>query len=101
MKKVKVMKKPTKPEKMVVERRSVRFDFNWISKKVSWTGFQEWVKDQVPPDATDVTLELIEEWEYDDCLTSLELSWNQTVPNTKYEKELKKYKKEMKKWRTS
>lgn len=99
MKKVKILVKPVKPEKTVVEHRSTRYDFNWVSKKVSWEGFQVWVKEQVPAGATDVTLELIEDWQYDDCLTSLELSWDEVVPNSRYEKELKKYKKGMEKWR--
>lgn len=100
-KKVKIIKKPIPPEKTVVERRSVRYDFNWVSKKVAWEGFQAWAKEKIPTAATDVTLELLEEWEYDDCYTSLELSWNEVIPNPRYEKEMKKYKKGMIKWKRS
>jgi hypothetical protein len=99
--KMKVIRKPTKPDRYVLERQSAVYNFNWVSKKVAWSDFQDWVYEQLPGSATDITLELVEEWMYDDCTTYLELSWNLLVPNSQYEKELKKYEKAMVKWKKS
>lgn len=93
------MNKPIKPRKKIIVEGSATYDFNWVSKKVSWAGFQEWVKEVVPRGAKDVTLELREDWEYDSCFTYLEISWKIKMPNQHYEKELKKFERKMRKWR--
>jgi hypothetical protein len=74
--KKKTIKKPLPPVLSMIEHQSVKYEFNWVSKKVSWLGFQEWAAEQIPAGATNVTLELIEEWQYDDCLTALEIAWD-------------------------
>lgn len=92
------MNKPEKPKKKVIIVGSATYDFNWVSKKVSWDGFQEWVRSAVPSGAKDVTLELREDWSYDSCFTYLEISWKKRMLNHHYDKELEKYKRKMKKW---
>ena len=92
------MNKPEKPNKKTVVTGYARYDFNWVSKKVSWEVFKDWVKEIVPRGAYDVTLELREDWEYDTCFTSLEIAWKKKVLNKHYEKEMAKYRKKMEKW---
>lgn len=92
------MNKPEKPKKKIIMEDCATYDFNWVSKKVSWEGFQAWVKQIVPRGAKDVTLELREDWEYDDCFTYLKISWKKKVSNLFYDKDLEKYRKNMKKW---
>lgn len=86
-----------KPSRKITVPRSIKFDFDWISKKVSLTYFMDWCNDNVPANAIDMTLELVEVWEYDDCLTYLEIAWKETIINPDYEKQLKKYNKQKKK----
>lgn len=86
------MKSLIKPKKKITQKNSKNYDFNWVSKKVSLEVFLEWCKD-IPAGADDVTLELKEDWEYDSCLTYLQLEWKETVKNPNYDKQLKKYKK--------
>ena len=82
-----------KPKKTVLIAESKSFDFNWASKKVALQHFMQWCYDNVPLGAEDVTLELVEDWQYDDCQTYLEIAWKRKIPNPRYEKELKKYNK--------
>lgn len=93
-----MIKKPEKPTKKIVQKNSVTYDFNWVSKKVSLDSFLEWCKESIPKSARSVTLELREDWEYDDCFTYLELEWEETVDNTNYSKDIEKYKKKLAKW---
>jgi hypothetical protein len=94
-----ILAKPDKPKKKITQRQTASFDFNWVSKKVAIGTFLAWIKETTLAGAKDVTLELKEDWEYDDCLTSLELSWDKVVDNPHYEKEMKKYQKKLKAWK--
>lgn len=81
-----------KPNKRINQKASKTYDFHWVSKKVALQEFLDWCKD-IPTDAKEVTLELKEDWEYDDCITYLELEWQENIVNPHYDKQLKKYKK--------
>jgi hypothetical protein len=81
------------PAKTILITESKSFDFDWTSKKVALQYFMQWCKENVPTGAQDVTLELMEDWQYDDCQTYLEIAWKREVPNPRYEKELKKFNK--------
>ena len=92
------MNKPIKPKKIIEVRHTVSFDFNWVSKKVSLKVFQDWIKNTVPHNAIDVTLELKEDWNYDDCQTSLELAWIAKETDPRYTTNMKKYETKLRKW---
>lgn len=92
------MKKPEKPTKKIVQNRVVNYDFNFASKKVSLDSFLEWCLDTIPEGVDNVTIELVENWEYDDCITYLQLGWEEKVTNVSYKKDLDKYKKKLVKW---
>lgn len=92
------MIKPEKPKKKILQKQSATFDFNWVSKKVALDAFLAWIKETIPAGAKDVTLELREDWEYDDCLTSLELAWEEIKSNPNYKRAYKKYQTKLKKW---
>lgn len=91
--------KPEKPTKKIAVKHSVNYDFDWASKKVSFDGFLAWAKEQIPRGADDVTLELVEHWEYDDVFTYLQIAWKQTEDNPNYDKQMKKYEKSLAKWK--
>lgn len=93
------MREPTKPKKKIIIEGSTPFyDFDFACKKVSLQHFLDWCKKSLPPKAKDVTIEIDETWEYDDCIVSLVLNWKQEIPNEDYKKELKKYYKKLAKW---
>lgn len=94
-----MMQEPKKPEKKIEILHSTTFDFNWVSKKVALSTFTDWVKNAVPKNAKDITLELVEEWQYDDCITYLELAWKEIKDNPNYKKDIAKYEKKLKKWK--
>jgi len=94
-----ILAKPEKPQKKITQRQTATYNFDWVSKKVSWDGFLDWAKETIPAGAKDVTLELIEDWQYDDCITYLELSWDEIVTNPNYDKEMKKYERKLAKWK--
>jgi len=95
------MNKPKKPEKVSLIPFDANYDFDWCSKKVSLEVFNEWCKEVVPDGATDVTLELKEDWEYDTCMTYLQVEWKEFHVNHLYEKQMKKYEKALTKWKKS
>lgn len=90
--------KPEKPKKRITVRNSATFNFEWVSKKVSLDHFLDWCKQSVPNKAKDVTLELVEEWMYDDCSAYLQLEWDEVVDDPSYEREIKKYERKLRKW---
>lgn len=93
------MNKPTKPTKKILVKNYANYDFDWVSKKVSLQGFISWCKEKVPPDAEDVTLELMEDWNYDSSLTYLQIAWIESHPNKAYAKQLKSYEKALAKYK--
>ncbi len=96
---MKTLTKPEKPKKRITVRNSATYDFNWVSKKVALDSFLAWTKEVTPANAKDVTLELVEEWMYDDCITYLRLEWEEVIDNPHYEKDLKKYEKKLVRWK--
>ena len=92
------MKKPKKPKKKNTCKKYATYDFHWVSKKVSLEVFQDWCKETIPANAKDVTLELREDWEYDSCMTYLQLEWEEIITNPNYDKQMKKYEKTLSKW---
>ena len=92
------MKKPIKPKKIINVTQTATFDFNWISKKVSLDVFQKWIKETVPKGATNVTLELCEDFTYDNDLTWLEIGWTVKEANPNYLREMNKYETKLRKW---
>lgn len=94
------MHKPVKPKKKIVIESSANFwDWDFTCKKVSLNHFLDWCKTTIPSKAKDVTIELEEEWQYDDCIVSLKLSWKHVISDPSYEKEMIKYKKKLAKWK--
>lgn len=93
------MTKPEKPKKRIAVRNAATYDFNWVSKKVALDTFLAWCKATIPANAKDVTLELREDWEYDSCLTYLQLEWEEIINNPSYDKDSKKYAKKLAKWK--
>jgi hypothetical protein len=93
------IQKPKRPTKYIWQNNYRTFDFNYVSKKVSLDYFIEWCKKEVPKNAKDVTLELNEYWEYDDCIVSLNITWKEKVLNTRYTSEISKYNKKMLKFK--
>jgi len=93
------MDKPQKPVKKMMIKSNANFDFNWVSKKVSLDLFNKWCEEVVPAGAVDVTLELKEDWNYDDVSTYLQVSWEVLGENPGYEKQMKKYQKDLAKWK--
>lgn len=94
-----MMQEPKKPTKKIEVRKSTLFPFDYVSKKVSLSYFLNWVKENLPKGSKDITLELAEEWCYEDCITSLEVGWTEVQENTSYEKDMVKYEKKLKKWK--
>lgn len=94
--------KPTKPTKKVEVTQSASFYFDHVSKKVSIDHFNEWVKQSAPTGATDITLSLEENYDYEsgeimNCF--LIIQWNQKIDNNRYVSEMKKYDKQLAKWK--
>lgn len=96
---MKQIAKPTKPSKRIVVRERATYNFDWASKKVSLLVFLDWCKNIIPQGAMDVTLELCEDFSYDDEITWLEIAWDKEVKNTFYDIQLKKYEKQLTKWK--
>lgn len=92
------MNKPIKPKKKIIVNDSARLDFGFTNNKMAISAFLDWVNTTPPKGAFDITIELCEDWCYDDCISSLELSWAKEIINTDYDKELKKYEKKLIKW---
>ncbi len=90
------MSKLQKPKKYIIGKFSKRFPFSFVSNKVSLEYFMTWCKKEIPKSAIDVTVELCEDWDYDNCDSYLEIAWNQKTLNLNYEKDLKKYNKKVK-----
>ncbi len=84
---------------MVIEGSATFYDFDFTCKKVSLSHFLDWCKKAAPPKAKDMTLQIREDWEYNDCIVSLELQWKQLIPNRDYDREMKKYQKKLTKWK--
>lgn len=93
------MNKPEKPKKLITIRKYTTYDFTWVSKKVALDNFLDWCKKSTPANAKDVTLELVEDWEYDSCFTYLRLEWEEVIRNPHYENEVKKYEKKLTRWK--
>lgn len=96
-----ILAKPEKPKKRITVRNTAEAPFDWTCKKLSIEFFLNWVKENTPANADDVTLELREDWDYygNDCTVTLELAWNEVIDNPNYEREMKKYKKKLKKFK--
>ena len=92
------MKKPVKPKKFIEINKTATYDFNWVSKRVSLETFQKWIRDTTPYNAKDITIELKEDWQYDDCLTSLELAWTTREADPRYETNMKRYETKLRKY---
>jgi predicted nucleic acid-binding protein len=96
------MDKPQKPKKKIVIHGSTKYEFNFVSNKVSLIVFLDWLKTAIPKGASDVTLELAEsKYEEDGDASWIEIAWAKEIKNKDYDKEMKKYKKQLAKWKKS
>jgi hypothetical protein len=96
-----MMKKPEKPTKKIEIQNCATYNFDGVSKKVVLSNFLEWAKKTAPKGSKDITLELVEEWMYDDCYTYLQLAWKEVKDNPHYEYDMVKYKKKLKNGKNS
>lgn len=101
-----ILAKPEKPKKRIEVTKTESFDaFDHACKKVSLEYFLAWVKETIPANAKDVTLELSEDMDYDwdgnlsSVWTGLEVSWKETIDNPDYEKQMKKYQSKLRKYK--
>lgn len=96
------LREPKKPEKEIRVDKNADFFFTKYNPKISSVKeLLDWIEETLPESTEDTsaTVELVEEWCYDDCTTYLRLGWSETVPNPNYEKQLKKYEKQLDKWK--
>lgn len=95
-----MIKALTKPSKKIIIKATASYHFNFVSKKVSWNGFLDWVSENIPHNAQDVTIELMEhKYVADGDEVWLEFSWDKKIKNKHYDKQLKKYKKDLAKYK--
>lgn len=93
--------KPQKPNKIVEQPGSMTFYFDHSSNKVSLDYFNQWVKDNLPKGAYDVSLSLDEEYDHysgEIMTTNLQVEYLIKVDNAKYDSQMKKYQKQLAKW---
>ena len=86
-------KKMKIPKKINIIKHMKNYPFDFVSKKVALTHFFDWVETCLGDrkSSSNETLHLCEDWEYDDCLTSLQLSWETEELNPKYKQQQIKY----------
>jgi hypothetical protein len=94
-----IVAKPEKPKKWKLVTNHASYYFDFVSNKVSLLVFLDWIKDEVPEGAEDVTIGLENDHYYDDSITWIGLNWKEKVPNTKYVSQMKKYNKQLEKWK--
>lgn len=88
------MKKPQKKIE-VSDQRS--YPFTYISNKVFFDVFLDWVRDVVPRNATDVTISLENEYDEGNDFSYIVIGWKELIDNINYDKQMKKYKKYLEK----
>ena len=93
------MDKPIKQNKKIAIKCGTSYHFDYISKKVSWSSFFDWVCENIPR-GKDVTLELMEhKYEKDGDEVWLDFSWTRKIKNKNFDKQMKKYEKELAKYK--
>jgi hypothetical protein len=97
---MKPIKEPKKPSKRItVKQERIFSDWQtWDKKDALWSTFSNWANRQIPSNATDVKIGIDEDWWYDDCVSSLIISWKEETDNPDYDKEMIKYEKKLVKW---
>ena len=96
------MNKPTKPKKKLYLPAGQTFWFDHASNKVSLQYFLDWIKDNVPKKARDVTISIEEDFSYEDgsiISCNIRVEWKVKVDNSRYVSQMKKYKKQLAKWK--
>lgn len=98
-----MLEKPIKPKRRMSIRHRANFYFDHASNKVSLPYFLTWIKEQVPKNAKDTTIELEDEYgDYaeDGIIKSwIQVSWDVSIKNKSYPAEMKKYQKQLIKWK--
>jgi len=96
-------KKPIEPNKKIFIEKYISFnEISYSCNKISLDYFLSWIKENVPFDATDVTLSLNEEYsDYDGNLIGchIQIGYKILIDNPRHEKEMEKYRKKMVKWK--
>lgn len=95
------MNKPKEPSKEITITESKQLTFYYCSNKIALSTFTDWCKEIIPPNAFDVTLELIEgchEPYVANYESTLEVAWKINKSNHLYEKQMESYRKKMIKW---
>lgn len=93
--------KPKLPEKEIRVDKNVDYSFpKYIDKVTSVKELLDWIEKTLPEGIADTaaSIQLVEEWIYDDHTTHLRLSWSELVPNPNYDREMKKYERQLKKY---
>jgi hypothetical protein len=95
------MNKPKRPTKTMVITREVKKKEGDPSMGLS--DFVKWVKKSVPVKYRDIALvDVIQdyrsEWPEDGADAYLYISWQETVPNPDYDKQMNQYAKKLVKW---
>lgn len=96
------MNKPRKPLKKIVQPGSVYFYFYHAFNKVSLAYFNDWINENLPKGAFDITLSLDEDFDYESgeyISSSIEVGYKILINNTRYVSEMKKYNKRLIKWK--
>jgi hypothetical protein len=101
---MKPIKKPTEPQKtLLIPRSTVCWDIS-INRKIPLEQFLVWIKEEVPAsNVYNVKIGLDAQYDnnyYGNELSScdLMLTWEQEIPNPKYDAQLKQYQKKLAKW---
>lgn len=94
--------KPEPPQKRIIATVEKTFPFDnylyQLRDGAPLADFLNWVKNTLPDGTSDLRIMVNEDWCYDDCTTSLAISWREEIDNPHYDKEMKKFEKAIKKW---
>jgi hypothetical protein len=93
--------KPKKPEKKIRVDRTADFSFtNYYPKTSSVKELLDWIEETLPDGVKDTgaSIELAQEWAYDDCTSYIRLNWSEVVPNPNYDRQMKKYQTQLDRW---
>ena len=90
------MNKPKEPRttKLVSEDAECPISLSSF-RPAALSDFLDWIKEVIPVDAVDVGVSIVSGWYYDDSSPSLYVSWKVSVPNERYQSQLKRYHKQL------
>ena len=84
-----------KPKKKIEVSDQRSYPFTYVSNKVSFDVFLDWVRDVVPNKATDVTISLENEYDEGNDFYYIVIGWKEKIDNVNYDFQMKEYKKQL------